>query len=80
MQIREILTYLFQDVVKQMGAQVVRNLVAEMAIEDSKEAKLIVIDFFKLGNHVILHLVECFPFQQVETVCDLLRHLALALP
>lgn len=63
-----------------MGAQVVRDLVAEMAIEDSEEAKLIVIDFLEFGNHVILHLVECFPFHQVETMRDLLRHLALPFP
>lgn len=72
--------YLIQDVVKQMGAQIVRDLVAKMAIEDSEKAKLVVVNFFEFGDHVILHLVKSFPFDQVETMRDLLRHLALAFP
>lgn len=72
--------YLIQNVVKQMGAQVVRDLVAKVGIEDSEKAKLVVVNFFEFGNNVIFHLVEGFPFDQVETMRDLLRHLALAFP
>lgn len=56
----KIFNYLVYDIVEEMWPEIIWNFLAQMAVEYSKQSKLVAVDLLKLCKNIILHRMRMF--------------------
>lgn len=70
------MSYLFEYVIKEIGLQVLGDIMAQVTVKDSKQTQFMAVHFLELRHNIVLHRMVRFAFHKVKTVCDVLPRLA----